>query len=197
MQAKVEETSSGRHFHVWQHHVDVNNAAFEIAGKERVRLTEEEKLVLEIAAHAHDVVYVAGAGDNEEKSAEFALETLKRLGVRNKSVLLRVKNAILTTKHLTSGYEPKTRVERILRDADLSGFAAPYERFDLNNVRVARESGIERGDSRWVTFHTGGFRLFSAINGGEMFWTEHGKRVLKPRAFANMERFRREHAPAV
>ena len=81
----------------------------------------QKPIVLELAIWYHDTIYDTKAKDNEERSAQLALDTLKKLGApeeASKSVY----ELILATKHIE---EPCSADGKILVDIDLSIFGKP------------------------------------------------------------------------
>jgi predicted metal-dependent HD superfamily phosphohydrolase len=85
-------------------------------------LNEEEIEVLELAAILHDTGYIKCSVNHEIVSAEIATKFLQEHAV-NESVIEQVVSCILATK---LDAEPKTILEKIIRDADASHFAKYY-----------------------------------------------------------------------
>jgi predicted metal-dependent HD superfamily phosphohydrolase len=91
---------------------------------------------LEFALWYHDFVYDPHSDDNEERSAEVAVDRLTHgLGL-SMPYALQVGQLILATKHTE---EPQTREAQILLDVDLAILGAPREAFDLYEHRISRE----------------------------------------------------------
>ncbi|MFH1056968.1 MAG: HD domain-containing protein [Candidatus Micrarchaeota archaeon] len=175
----------GRHYHNWAHHVAVARNAFRIARLEGVKLTPREKDVLFAAAYSHDAVYAPGGKNNEEKSANLAGRVLREIGVADEEFIEEVKKTIVHgTKHF-SDVKPETKLHAILRDADLYGLAAPYWRFNSDGEKLRREYGSPP-KGKWSELRTGTLERLMAKNGGNVFYTGYGIRVLKERALRNL-----------
>lgn len=88
-----------------------------------------ETTTVQLAAWFHDIVYDSKAKDNEEKSAEYAVEFLLSLSIPS-NVIKNVKRLILTTQHhqtLTDDFDAQ-----VLLDADLAilgSSATDYDRY--------------------------------------------------------------------
>ncbi|WP_016950359.1 hypothetical protein [Anabaena sp. PCC 7108] len=74
---------------------------------------------VQLAAWFHDVVYDTQAEDNEEKSAEYAVEMLNNLGIIASNIT-KVKSLILNTKN----HKANDLDSQVLIDADLGILAA-------------------------------------------------------------------------
>jgi len=85
-------------------------------------LNDEEIEVLQLAAILHDTGYIKGSANHEIVSAEIATKFLQEHAV-DESVIEQVTSCILATK---LDAEPKTTLEKIIRDADASHFAKYY-----------------------------------------------------------------------
>lgn len=90
-------------------------------------------MAIELALWEHDVFYNTRAADNEEKSAERAIEHAHDLGISS-VVGIRAGLLVLATKHLR---RPEEIAEQIVTDIDLSPLAAPWETFaqDTRDIR--------------------------------------------------------------
>lgn len=95
---------------------------------------------VQIAAWFHDVVYDTQAQDNEQKSADYALELLSNLGI-SESTITSVTHLILNTKDhqaVVDDYD-----SQVLLDADLAIFAA-------NSVDYTEYAYAIRQEYGWV-----------------------------------------------
>ncbi len=84
---------------------------------------------LEFALWYHDAVYDPKAEDNEERSAELAMEVASAAKLPAK-FCLEVGRLVLATKHFSlaaSGGD-----SQLIADIDLSGLALPHEKFEKN-----------------------------------------------------------------
>lgn len=106
-------------YHNRAHVMDVHQAALAIAETENV--TEEDKELLQLAAWLHDVGFIHGAKNHEEKGAQMARELLPEFQYTPQQVNI-ISNMILSTKLPQS---PATLLERILCDADLDYLGRP------------------------------------------------------------------------
>ncbi len=79
------------------------------------RFNDAERFVLESAALLHDVVYVVGANDNEEKSVNYSNRWLPMLGYEDGQID-DIGRLVLATKWPT---KPKNLSEMIICDSDL------------------------------------------------------------------------------
>ncbi|MBI5871586.1 HD domain-containing protein [archaeon] len=71
-------------YHNYRHTLDVYFQVSALASLEG--LSPYSKFILQTAALLHDIIYVPGRKDNEEKSAEFARARLPRIGYSRKEI---------------------------------------------------------------------------------------------------------------
>jgi predicted metal-dependent HD superfamily phosphohydrolase len=83
----------------------------------------------------HDVVYLPGASDNEEQSAQLAQTALAACSV-SQPISRRVAALVLATRHLIVPPEPDAQ---LLCDIDLSIMGRDPETFDRFEARIRRE----------------------------------------------------------
>lgn len=106
-------SESGRFYHTLAHiaHVlaDIERAA--------PTLTAVDVNAVRLAAWFHDAVYDSRANDNEERSAEYACETLRQFGLSDE-MTARVRQLILATK--THQAPDGAAACQLLLDADLA-----------------------------------------------------------------------------
>ena len=100
---------------------------------------------VEMALWFHDVICVAGAQDNEQRSAEY----FAQIACDNfeTSFTVRVSELIISTMH---NAKPRDYDERFLRDIDLSSFALPWEEF-FRDSRAIRAEHAETPDDLYFT----------------------------------------------
>ncbi|MDZ8080596.1 MAG: hypothetical protein RMX35_16195 [Nostoc sp. DcaGUA01] len=108
-------SSSDRHYHTLKHIHHVLNTIEVLQGYTN-NLT-----AVQFAAWFHDVVYDTQAEDNEQKSADYALELLSNLGI-SETITATVANLILNTKEHQAAVDDFD--SQVLLDADLAIFAA-------------------------------------------------------------------------
>jgi predicted metal-dependent HD superfamily phosphohydrolase len=90
---------------------------------------------IEAALWFHDVVYVPGAADNEEKSAELARTALAQAQV-SRDTVDRVATLVLVTKHVTLPAAPD---ERLICDIDLAVLGREAKEFAAFEAKIRRE----------------------------------------------------------
>jgi len=98
----------------------------------------DDPLAVELALWFHDAVYTVGVGDNEERSAALAVQSLN--GLRASQELTEsVRAMIIVTKHKV---EPPPGDARLVCDIDLGILGARPERYDVYAGAVFAESGL-------------------------------------------------------
>lgn len=128
----------------------------------------------------HDAVYVAGASDNGERSADLAAYTLRGWG-RSEAFVQRVRDLILATKHAA----PPTSFEaQVVVDADLAELGAGWGTFWTNWRRIREEFAHVPGDA----FNVGRARFLKGrfLDAPRIYHTEYGARR-EAQARANIE----------
>ncbi len=163
-----------RAYHNLSHVLDcLNHAA-------SVRAQLEHPQCVELALWFHDVIYEPRAGDNEERSAAFAVEALTELVTPE--VLRHVEELILATRHPS---RPTEADARYLVDIDLAILGAPPAAFDAYEAAIRREY-------RWVPAPL--YRrkrkqvLQSFLDLDRIYLTEHFGRRLEEQARSNLQR---------
>ncbi len=163
-----------RAYHNLSHVLDcLNHAA-------SVRAQLEHPQCVELALWFHDVIYEPRAGDNEERSAAFAVEALTELVTPE--VLRHVEELILATRHPS---RPSEADARYLVDIDLAILGAPPAAFDTYEAAIRREY-------RWVPAPL--YRrkrkqvLQSFLDLDRIYLTEHFGRRLEEQSRANLQR---------
>jgi predicted metal-dependent HD superfamily phosphohydrolase len=91
---------------------------------------------LPLAIFLHDVIYDTHAGDNEERSAEYAHRVLKGLGVSREICLETARLILLTKTHETTADDP---FGQALLDADLSILSETEAVYDAYAAAIRRE----------------------------------------------------------
>jgi predicted metal-dependent HD superfamily phosphohydrolase len=135
---------------------------------------------VELALWFHDVVYQPRAADNEERSAELAVEALR--GWVTAEVLQHVHELILATRHPS---RPAENDARYLVDIDLAILGASPATFDAYEAAIRREY-------RWVPRplyrrqRKEVLRSFLALD--RIYLTDHFARRCEEQARANLRR---------
>jgi predicted metal-dependent HD superfamily phosphohydrolase len=123
--------SAGRHYHTWSH--------IEACLREAAGLRFDDRFAVYTALLFHDAVYVAGAKDNEARSAAMAAAQLREHTAATAAQIARIEQLILlTASHgALAGEAPGD--DKLLVDIDLSILAASRERYDLYAAQVRDE----------------------------------------------------------
>lgn len=122
--------AAGRFYHTLAHVSHVLHVTAALAGY------AQQSDAVRLAAWLHDLVYEAGAGDNEARSAALAGEWLRTLGL---SVGLRdevTRLILLTATHQTEATDGNGAV---LLDADLAVLGAPPAAYEAYARAIRRE----------------------------------------------------------
>jgi predicted metal-dependent HD superfamily phosphohydrolase len=82
---------------------------------------EEERFLLGSAALLHDIIFIPGRNDNEEKSAKFARQYLPKIEYSEEQAK-RTGEIVLATKMPQNPQDP---IEELICDADLSHLGSP------------------------------------------------------------------------
>ena len=120
-------TSSSRHYHDLNH---IENCLMEL---DRVKKSAKDPRLIELAIWFHDAVYDPERTDNEERSAEYAVNTLGELGLPEEP-LKKVRDMIRATSHREKALGLDTR---LLLDIDLSILGKPEKQYRhyMENIR--------------------------------------------------------------
>ena len=126
-------SESSRVYHTAEHILDC------LAQLDLTRALAQRPDEVEVGLWFHDVVYLPGASDNEEQSAQLAQTALAASSVPQETSR-RVAALVLATRHLTLPPEPDAQ---LLCDIDLSIMGRDPETFDRFERRI-------RGEYAWV-----------------------------------------------
>lgn len=148
------------------------------------RCNENEQLLPEVilAAIMHDAIYVAGATDNERRSADCAMVVCCAIEHEGMSYL--VERYIMDTKHDKT---PTTIFGFELCDADLAGLADPWDQFCATGKAIRKEFAhvsddeFRAGRQKWMRD--------TLDRGRPLFYLN---KALEAPARANMERWIKE-----
>ena len=125
-------------YHNAVHALDVWNMARQYALMEDV--LQDERLILEPAALLHDVIFDVGRADNEERTAEYAEDYLRKQGYAPADAQ-KVGQLILVTKRV---HDPQEKLEAIMMDADVDNLGR--KDFFEKTHQFRKECGVE---DRW------------------------------------------------
>ncbi len=177
--AKAFHLDPPRHYHTFDHALDVA-AEVMLAGYE-VSIEHPHELLL--ASIYHDAVFVPGAKDNEAKSgklavreiAEFEMEDIDKEYVEH---LIR-----LTAKHFTD--LDLSDEEAVFMDADIHGFAAPFDIFchlqdgiDREFLMVSSHQEVRENRDKF---------LASLLQRSSIFYSKRGREIFEKTARANLK----------
>lgn len=134
-------------YHDYDHALLVLDSVSQIAKKSNV--SEDDLLILQLAALFHDSGFISGAKDHEAKSQEIAQDYLSNEGF-TKELISKVNVCIAATK---MGSKTNNLLAMILKDADMSGLGnkkypkiTEKLRCELNNTT---DSNIEKKE--WLS----------------------------------------------
>lgn len=129
-------SSNGRFYHTLEHIQHVLSIIHDLQKTRSHSLTPSPNYAaIEFAAWFHDVIYNPRAQDNEERSAEFAIEALQKLGIPIE-IINTVYSLILKTK---KHQEPDSIEAKILLDADLSILGASSSEYNAYAQAIRQE----------------------------------------------------------
>lgn len=155
-----DKLSDSYTYHNFEHTKRVVASVLELAQKEG--LSEDEKAALELAGWFHDTGYINGPEKHENNSAMIFRAFASENGISGETAELTEKLIRITEMC----YEPQTRLEKIIRDADCSHFGSEkYEHIAslLRNEwasqgRIYTDSEWAKGNldmlTKWHRFHT-------------------------------------------
>jgi hypothetical protein len=143
------------------------------------KLSKEETFILLAAAWFHDVGYLTGAAEHEEKSSKYAQQFLPEQDIGAKTIA-----AIMAAISITKlPQKPTKLIERIICDADLFHLGTSQFWKQSEAVRLEISCRLEKnllkfdwlcGDLKFVGEHH--------------FHTYYGKKFLQPRQNRNQEK---------
>ena len=139
-------------FHNLQHTKNVVNAVKEISAQYG-DITQEEQVMLQLAAWFHDMGYDKGPKDHENRSVEYATNFLKKHEVPITDIEV-ITGCIMATKFPQS---PKNYLQEILADADLShlGKEVYWDRCGKVRQEMALVSDVIMDEQEWLDFEIG------------------------------------------
>jgi predicted metal-dependent HD superfamily phosphohydrolase len=136
---------------------------------------------VEAALWFHDAIYDPGAGDNEDRSAEWARRALAELGIRP-AVADDVARLVRLTRHTDPASDPSGR---LLCDVDLAILGREPEVFDAYDRRIRDEyAWVSEPDFRAA--RTG--VLAGLLARSPLYQTEHFRRRYEAAARTNIGR---------
>jgi predicted metal-dependent HD superfamily phosphohydrolase len=163
-------------FHNLEHTEDVVEAASHMA--DYYQLSEDDRLVLLLAAWFHDVGYVNGEAEgHEDVSIQMATNFLHSRRI-DESTIQRVASCIQATRMPQS---PVSLIEKILCDADL--FHLSTEDFKARNQLLKQEREYLLGNKiNKKEWRKGNIQFL----GNHKYFTEYGQEILEPKKAENL-----------
>ena len=163
-------------YHNHTHTKRVFKSTKEIIENSEINVNDAEILML--AALLHDTGYTKTRDDHEDESAKIAEDFLKKEGADQK-VIDSVKDCIMATK---VAKEPKTELDKILRDADASHFGKKYFNEASEFLRKELEvNGIATfSPSEWLDEN------IKMLSKKHRFYTDYALKNWQPRKEKNL-----------
>lgn len=169
-----------KYYHNDEHARDVANAAKRIASLaiKHGKLTRKQKDLLIIAAYFHDVVQDKGHGEDEELSAQLAVNEMIATGVFSSEECEVVRSCILATKvtlhkGLIKQDAPKNYLCQILADSDLANLGKSRSIYWDRVKKLYREQVSEVGIENFYNFHQTNLILLKK----HKYYTEEAKKL--------------------
>lgn len=165
----------GRHYHTLLHLQNMYNQLIEIE-----YLIEDFDTVL-FSLYYHDIVYSATAKDNEEKSAEMAIQRMRSIGVPENEIEKCSDQILATKSHMVS----KNKDTNLFTDADLSILGMKWEDYEIYFRQVRKEYAIYPD----LLYKPGRRKVLKHFLGMErIFKTDHFYQKLESQARINLEK---------
>ena len=162
-------------YHNFEHAKAVAKASKTIGAACRLSAEELEGVIL--AAWFHDAGYVKAIEGHEEKSVEIATSFLRENGYPQEKIA-RVAGCIRATK---MPQNPKTLMEQVLCDADISHLASKdfLEVSELIRLEIEHRMGRKLAEAEWLTMNT----IFVA---GHQYHTDYARSKYAPQHAVNL-----------
>jgi predicted metal-dependent HD superfamily phosphohydrolase len=177
----TEQLDKNIFFHNLKHTRQVLKAANEISAQ--MNVSNKEKELMEIAIWFHDTGFIKDYINHEEESVKIAETFLEKQNYPKENIEV-IKEAILKTSLDTL---PETKIEKIIRDADLA--------------HVAKKAGLKRGqflrkelhffcnkqysDSEWYEIDK---NFYSNVN----YFTDYAQKNWQPKIEKNISRIEKK-----
>lgn len=140
----------------------------------------QDPLSVELALWFHDFFYDPTKKDNEEKSAQFALDTLQQSGL-SIDTTLNVHRLILSTKHINPSDDSD---EKYLNDIDMSILGQSSLVFDSFDQKIEQEFTSVYSLQAYLA---GRIKFFqSVLSRGDIFFTDFFKDKYQSVAIKNL-----------
>lgn len=173
----LEQMPENYVYHDLQHTINVVNACEEIGVGNN--LSYEEKEILAIAAWFHDIGYIEGPTDHEQRGAIQAETFLKARNYAPHKIEL-IKGCILATK---MPQNPQTRLQTIICDADLNHLGKKNYWYRCDRLRLEFAIGFDKvmTDDEWIDFEIAFLKNHKFTNdyASQLFDTQKAKHLKK------------------
>ncbi|MCM3921959.1 hypothetical protein ND748_09840 [Frankia sp. AiPs1] len=169
----------GRHYHTLRHVAEMSAALRVLLAAQRRPPAQCAAHVCVLAVYFHDAVHEPRLADNEQRSAELAIDVLARLGCPGGIGTAVARLVLATASHRSTQDD-----EALVNDADLRVLARPPAAYDRYVRRIRREYG-------WVSeraWREGRTPLLRGLLDGPLYATAWARRNWEPLARLNLAR---------
>lgn len=163
-------------YHNLDHTISVLSATQKIT--EKSQISDEEKLIVQLAALFHDTGFIDGPQDHEKRSAIIAENYLKANGFQP-AFIDKVKACILATQ---MEYETSDHLAHILQDADMSGLASA-EYFEITERLRKEKNNTHEGKISKNDWNTTNIQFLKKCK----YKTKEGSALFKEKKDMNLE----------
>jgi HD superfamily phosphodiesterase len=169
-------------YHNFNHTTNVVNAVKELCANENIGVDDKE--ILLVAAWFHDTGYVKGNNDHEKESVRIVTDFLSD---KNKSVefIEKVSDLIAATAKC---YEPKTHLEKIIKDADYVHITTVEYVYSCELLRLEWQNTENKlfSNEEWATIN------LDFLENKHHFYTDYAKEKWQPLKEKNLKKIHKE-----
>jgi len=142
-------------------------------------ISEEDTEVLLLTALLHDIGYVKGCENHEERSVEMGTAFLRENNA-DEAIIDKVSQCVMATRF---DVEPTNELERIIRDADASHFAKDYFQEASEFLRLEwKKQGLKNiGKQKWLEGN------IDLLQNKHHFYTKYAKEHWIPKKQENIQ----------
>jgi HD superfamily phosphodiesterase len=146
---------------------------------ENSSISEEDTEALLLSALLHDIGYVKGCENHEERSVEMGAAFLRENNVAE-VIIVKVSQCIMATRF---NVEPTNELESIIRDADVSHFAKDYfqEASEFLRLEWKMENREDLGKRKWLEEN------IDLLQNKHRFYTKYAKEHWVPKKQENIQ----------
>ena len=181
-----DEAFAERSFHNISHTIDVVQAVEEIGSQSELDDDELESAI--VAAWLHDIAYIDGPKDHEQKSAERAKALLSQWGASHRKIM-EVTEAIKSTK---VPQQPKSLISKVICDADLYHLSVDNCDEISNKLRAEWQNLGDKTltDKQWIESNL-------EFMENHQYHTPYGQTILQHRKKKNIKKIRKMLKPEI